>query len=477
MTDVILFRPLSDDYGFTEITLPAGLLYISSYLVNYGYSVKIIDEIVNRSWKKDIIDELKQKPSIVGISAMTGKQIKYGLNFAKFIRQYSDVPIVWGGKHPTIFPRQTLNNGLVDFIVKGEGEETLLELARCLEGYGEIESIKGLGYKKNGKIVINDDRDLINLEDTPDTPFHLLDMGKYVRKTNSGNKMLEFYTSRGCPYNCKFCSEGILHKRKWRVHSIDRVLADLKLVIDKYKVDFVYWRDDNFFVDKERARKIAERLIEKQMNIQWAADCRIDSFLNYEQDFINLLKRSGCQALAFGVESGSNKILSRINKGITKEQVLGVKNILIRNKIVHSYTFMLGFPYETEEDIIHTINLIVELAKGNFFLDAIYISFFTPYPGTELYQESLEYGYISPNNLESWSKMNWNELNLPWISKEKRVIFNRLLRNIWGIKKVKLRKYFLYKLRIYLNYNIAIPAFEYLIWKFLRRLESFRTLL
>lgn len=464
MTDVVLFRPKYYDYNVESTSLPFGLLHVASTLIKEGYTVRIIDEVVNLNWQNIVLSEIKRNPLIFGVSSMTGKQIKYGLIFSKFVKKHSDVPVVWGGIHASLLPKQTLENENIDFVVKGEGEETIAELVKALETRQDLRSIRGLGFKQGNMMFVNKDRPLIKLDTIPDIPYDLIDINHYIY-TRFAERTLEMCTSRGCQHNCTFCYNLNFNKHTWRSPSVDNIFDNLHEIIHKFKIDRFFWIDDNFFGNKKRVNEIAKKIIREKIDIKWQANCRVDYIYNYNQKFINILKKSGCDTLVLGVESGSNKILRSINKGVTREQVLKVKNKLIKNKIYQDYLFMMAFPDETNKDMMQTINLIYRLInKNKFFGNLIGPTLYTPCPGTDLYDESLRKGFQEPKNLEGWIKADWEKLNIniPWLSVKRRRFINNLISNMGGIgmNNKLIKRYFLFKLYLLARFKIYIPCFE-----------------
>jgi anaerobic magnesium-protoporphyrin IX monomethyl ester cyclase len=473
MADVILFRPKFLDYSVEALPIPWGLLYVGSSLSESGYSVRIIDELTHSNWKNTILDELKNRPKLVGISAMTGKQIKYGLQFSAFIKERSSVPIIWGGVHPSIFPEQTLQNKHVDFIAQGESEETILEFMQHLDGKKDIKGLKGIGFKEKDTIHINKKRPFSNLDNLPRLDYSQIDVERYIGKRFDSQRSFELCTSRGCPHQCRFCYNLNYYQNRWRPLSVDKIFNHLYEIIDTYQIDGLTWREDNFFVDRKRAQKIAERIIEEKIKINWHADCRIDYINGYDDSFIALLKKSGCHTLTLGAESGSNRILEHINKGITREQILRAKEKLSRHGIYQNYHFMMGLPGETDEDIKKTIDLIYTLMhKNKYFGDICGPSLYTPYPGTALYGESLKKGFEPPEILEGWIDMDWHSLRLPWITGKQRKTVEDIAWNIMGMGQKPVHTYFKWKFYLLAKYNILIPCFERKIFNILKNINK-----
>ena len=232
-------------------------------------------------------------------------------------------------------------------------------------------------------------------------------------------------------------------------------------LIDTCSIDAVTWREDNFFVDRKRVSAIAERILKENIRIRWHADCRIEDVCRYDDDFLDLLKRSGCHTLTLGAESGSNAVLKHINKGITREQILEARDRLTRHGIRQNYHFMLGFPDETEEDIRQTIELMGELMRKNpFFGEICGPSLYTPYPGTPLYDECLLRGFAPPDSLEGWVDMDWYSLHLPWMTAKRRKTVEDIAWNVMGMGQRGARTYFKWKFHLLSRWRIHIPCFE-----------------
>jgi len=250
MSEVILFYPKIEERK--DHLLPLSVLLVAAPLVKYGYSVKIIDQRVEKNWKEILLKELRKNPLLVGISALTGRQILYGLQVSQLVKENSNALVVWGGVHPSLLPEQTLQNKFIDIVVIGEGEETLLELANKLKRKEDWSNILGIGYKRNGKIHINKRREFINLNTQPKIPYNLIDIEKYIAKKSfaSGKpgRDVALYTSRGCPHRCAFCYNKEFNKRVWRGESAERVIEHIKYLVNTYKISSFNVQDDEFLL-------------------------------------------------------------------------------------------------------------------------------------------------------------------------------------------------------------------------------------
>lgn len=446
MTDIILFFPKLEEQE--AVLLPASVLMVAGPLLQSGYKVKIIDQRVNKDWKKELLGSLKQGVLAFGVSALTGKQILYGLEASKLVKENSDIPVVWGGVHSSLLSKQTLENKYIDFVVIGEGEETFLELVNVLKKKSPLNSIKGLAYKENNEIFINPQREFINLDKSSDIPYHLVDIENYVAKksfaTGKPGRDIALYTSRGCPHRCGFCYNKEFNKRKWRGKSAEKVVEEMKSLIKDYKITSFNIADDEFFVDLERARKISELIIKENLNIEIFTTCRVNYVVNMDDEYLNLLYKAGFRTLSFGVESGSEKILELIHKDITINQVFETIKRLKKIGINSKYYFMAGFPTETIDDLYKTTDLILEMKQLDPHIRIPAWRVFTSYPGTDLYEIAIKQGWNPPEKLEEWARYDFDTLRLPWIKRKMGGIIKNVsfLINYLGIGKTKGRGVF-----------------------------------
>lgn len=411
MDNVLLVFPKTGLDKYAQ--LPLGLLSIASTLVD-DYEVEIIDQRIDEKWAEKV--ELKSRDSIcVGVTSMTGVQIANAIEISKIAKKHTK--LIWGGVHPTLLPHQTLQNKYVDIIVLGEGEVTFPLLLKALKDPKRFEHIRGIGYKDSKGIHVNELRDFLDMNTVHNLPYHLLEIEKYITKREGFKRCLSLETSRGCPHDCSFCSNPIIHKRLWSCLNVENLIQKTKYLQNRFKLDGIVYQEDNFFVNILRVKKFCEA-IQKDINIGWKANCRISYLLNKDSAFLKMLEKGGCKVLQFGVESGTNRILKLVNKGITIEDILKVNSKLAKGDIICRYNFIVGIPTETQEEIQSTLDFIEKLQSENANLDTPFLNLYTPWPGTKLFDLSIEKGFKSPNTLDGWSKFNWNTWNLPWLDKK-----------------------------------------------------------
>ncbi len=389
--------------------VPLAILHIAASLQQEGFKVQLLDMRLN-DYRRFVVGN----PLFVGISCMSGLQIKYALEFAKQVRQQNpSVPLVWGGVHPTLLPEQTICNDLVDIVVRGEGELIIKDLANALSQNQPLEDVSGITYKINDAIKNNPDGKVIDLDEIPiHLPYELLDMNKYP-SYRSGRFHIQ--TSRGCPHRCGFCYNTIFNKNRWRAKSAKRVIDEIQHITSKYPhIKIIDPIDDNVFVDEYRVEQICKGLIDKKLGVQWRANCRFDYLANYDKDFLELLEKSGCVELDFGGESGSDRIQQLITKDVSREEMLqSVENLRQYAPSIEPYvSWMSGLPGETDEDLANTFDLMDRMREVNPKTQHYGIFVYTPFPSPVM--ECLPAEFAAPQTLEEWGNIHVFHFDPPW---------------------------------------------------------------
>ncbi|MBU1627531.1 B12-binding domain-containing radical SAM protein, partial [bacterium] len=350
---------------------PIGILTLGSYLKSFGYSVSLIDGVVDREMVSKI-EKMMENPELklLGISLMTS-QIRYALPIAKMVREKrSDIALLWGGIHPSLFPEQTINHPLVDICVMGEGEKTLNEIVELTydsngkDKNSELSKVDGIFFKKEGIIQKTGTRELIDLDDLPFLEYELLGLDSYINQDyrlygSTKKRALAVNSARGCPYRCTFCINSVIGKRQYRAKSVGRLLDEIDHIVEKYAVDHIDFIDEEFFAIKKRTYEFIEGLEKRDYKLTWSAGTRANYFDPekgyFTEEFVKRLYKAGCIRWAIGVESGSEKMLEALKKDITREQVLISAKICKEAGMNTLYTFMIGMPYETRIDIIDSL--------------------------------------------------------------------------------------------------------------------------
>jgi len=431
---VILIFPKTGQDKTISLSPPYAILSIASQL-NPRYQVIVIDQRIHHNWKNRIRKNISED-CIIGISSFTGAQIKYGLEISEFCKNLNpNIKIVWGGIHPTLMPNQTLQNKYIDIIVRGEGEITFPKLVECLAKQTKLKTIKGISFKQNGKIIHNTGREFADMNKFKQLRWNLVNINDYVHKASviegTGKTFDIGQTSRGCINNCKFCVNSCYNKSQWRCFSAKRTL---KLIIDSVNmldIKTIWLRDDNFFLDTKRVKTIAQGIIKEKLDISWySSGITIPNYKKMDKNLKKLAYKSGCRSFRFGIESGSPRILKLINKPFNLQDIHNTNNNLKKYNISPKYSYMCGFPTETKSDLLMTVKLMHKLKKENKKAENYPMTMYMPYPGTELFDLSIQHGFKAPRKLKQWSQgihfMSKNLNRLEYIDKDVKKILNNV---------------------------------------------------
>lgn len=416
MKKVILIYPKSEDKPKKSAVLPLGLLCIAANVKNV--EVKIIDQRIEGNWECVLRDSLDEDVVCVGITSMTGFQLNYAIEISKIVKRLSDIPVVWGGIHASLLPEQTIENDFVDIVVIGEGDITFAELVGHLIEKRDLESVEGIVYKRNGYIVFTTPRELMNLSQLSDIPYDLINMEDYIYNLSStaNERIVAIQTSRGCPYQCTFCYNTTFNKNKWRSMDTEKVVSSIRKLKEKYKITGIFLLDDNFFAYQKRAKEILRR--SKEFNVEFLnLNCRADTLSRFDDELLEIMEDIGVRSFYSGIESGSKKILKKLKKDIQLEQVITANEKLNNTSIQPTYSFMIGFPFETSEDVKDTLHFICRLKRQNS--SSIFgLNVFNPYP-SKIIEECIEKGFVYPRKTEEWAR-KWENVYLPWINEKQR---------------------------------------------------------
>jgi anaerobic magnesium-protoporphyrin IX monomethyl ester cyclase len=357
---------------------PLGIGYIGAILQSNGYTVKVIDLNVEKV-KIEAIPY--QDYNIIGISTDTTRYpeaIKIARN-AK--AKNKNCIVVIGGPHTTFLDKETLRTKVIDYVVRGEGEYIMLNLVRAIKEEIPITEVKGISYIRDNEIIRNPDAPFI--EDLDTLPFparNLLPMDKYTA-TLEGTYATSLITSRGCPFNCSFCSSSIFSGIKWRARSPENILEELEVLHKGYGFKAIAFWDDNFTLDPKRVIEICEGILKRNWHFKWWAFSRTESILKYPK-MVELMAKAGNYMLFIGFESANQEVLDSYGKKLITDKAKEVIDTLRRYKIKIMGSFIIGAIGETKEMIQKTINYAKKLNP-----DIAQFSILTPYPGTALFKE------------------------------------------------------------------------------------------
>jgi len=282
----------------------------------------------------------------VGIGMVTAKY-QTALNLAKLIRKNNpETKIITGGPHPTLCPKEVLEIKLFDVVVRGEGEITIINVMNAFRGNKSFSGIQGISYWENGKIIHNPDQELINdLDSLPVSANHLI----INQQDMLADDFSYLMASRGCPYHCIFCAAYKIWTRKVRFRSPENVVEEIKQIKRDYNPVYFHFQDDSFTLDKQFINRFCRVIKQEKIRIRWSCETRADLV---DEKVIKNIKSAGCFKIVMGAESGNEGILVKIKKHVTTEQIRKAVMICKKNKLETSLFFMIGFPWETEKEIM-----------------------------------------------------------------------------------------------------------------------------
>lgn len=366
---------------------PVGLAYLASVLEKNGINVAIVDQVAEMISNDEVIRKVKEfSPQIIGFSCLT-QVVNNAKVLADKIRDLDKkIKIVLGNIHPTLFTQELLEEGAADIIVRSEGERTLLEAVLAIAESKDLESVRGISFRINGKITHNPDRPLIaDIDELPYPAWHLFDLKLY-----SSTPLISVYdvslpilASRGCPYRCIFCSQDRIHRTP-RYRKIDNIIDEIEYMNDKYKVGTFGFIDPFFPFSVKFGLDFCDMFIERGLHkkIKWVTETRVD-LVNFE--LLKRMKEAGANLIMFGFEVGNQGVLDKLRKGTNLEQSRLAMRYAKRAGLMTLGLFMLGMPGDSRKTCEETIKFAKELD-----CDIVKFNITVPYPGSELFEKNKE---------------------------------------------------------------------------------------
>jgi len=388
---VVLINPISElarlsdaYYNSVPPMPPLGLAYLAAVLRSKNIEVFIEDQYAIRISNKELVSKIKSiSPQVVGFSCLTTAMS----NVEEMVRQIKegkiDTKVILGNIHATIFPEEMLKKGIADIIVRGEGEETLLETVISLDREGDLAGVLGISYIHDGKIKHNPEREIIkDLDSLPYPDWHSLDLGQYKRYPALGiySKVLPIQASRGCLYNCIFCSQDKIYKKP-RYRDINKVVNEVEYLHDEFRINCVGFTDAYFPFSKNSGLEFCDELIRRKLHkkIKWFTETRVDMV---DLELIQRMKEASVHLIMYGFETGNQRVLDDIGKKTTLGHARKAMELTHRFKIRSIGLFMLGLPSDTKETCYETISFAKELDP-----DICKFNIAVPYPGSRFFKE------------------------------------------------------------------------------------------
>lgn len=405
------------EYARDDIFPPLGIASIGAVLLEKGHDVKLIDDSIED--EATLVEAIKWA-DVVGVSALTsnarrGREIGHQ---AKKLGKF----VVLGGPHPTVAPEYFLNDGCCDITVQSEGDYTMPEVVEKKDQPEAWDSILGVTFLRDGKMIATPRRPFIkNLDELPYPAYHLYDMPRYFKfMVNPG---IPIVSSRGCPYSCTFCDEEMT-PRSYRAMSAKRTVDLMEKLLREYDPPQLFFFDDLFTIQKKRVMSICDDIIERGMFVEWSCESRVDTVTF---DMLRAMRRAGCIKIYYGLESGSPNQLVAIKKKVTPEGILNGAKLNREIGMYYKFFIIFGFPGETDEDHKCTEQIVTQAMPHN-----IAVSLLCPHKGTEVYEqvkdriiqhpEDVEYGYWHQTEMWKHDRYTYAQLQeaRDWLTSQHR---------------------------------------------------------
>ncbi|MBT4793028.1 MAG: B12-binding domain-containing radical SAM protein [Halobacteriovoraceae bacterium] len=429
MSEILLIYPKLGSQDSMIMDPPLSLVYTAAECIKNKVDVSVIDLRAERDHFKVVEEAITSNTALVGISVMTGNPLKCAREVSRYIKKnHPHIEIVFGGPHPTVCP-ETIEENYVDYLVRGYGSLALYQLFRNL-GTKNFNNIKGLSYKVKGKFVHNTRSDSHEIIPYQDLPYNLLDMHspKYVRNFNK-KRIFAMFSSIGCPYRCSFCVSPAtfneINGAKWIAYDAEAVVDHIKYAVETFDAKHIVFIDDTSFRHLKHMEKVFNLLVEADLGVTLEfRGCRVNEIKLMNHAFLDLMERAGGRVIMVGVESGSDRALKKMQKGISFDLVVEQNKKLAQHpKIKCHFNFIYGMPEETYEDLLESKRLAVTLIKDN---PNAYFGFggdWKPIPGTKALDRAMEYpDFVVPRTVDDWIAMDSSDANKkivhPWYTKK-----------------------------------------------------------
>ncbi len=375
---------------------PLGMVYLAALLIDKGYDASFIDANIENLSKEQIIERLNEiKPDYLLFNTITDN-LQDTLTWIKEIRTDYNKPVIIGGPHMEIYPKETLTHECVDYGVVGDGWETLPELLDSLEKGRDLTEVKGLVFRQNGSVILTETRPkTVSLEDVPFPARDLLPNEKYDTILSKARPITIMITALGCPFKCTYCCTDT----NLRARSAEHIVAEVEECINKYGISEIEFYDETFTVNKKKMHRFLDLVEEKGLRFYWSVRTRVDCV---DRELLGRMAKNGCIRINFGIESGDEKVLKAINRNMSIDTIRNAVKWSNEAGVLTFGFFMIGLPQDTKESIERTLSLMLELD-----LDFMQLNKFTMLPNSEIYEN-----YQKENKTDFWREYTLGNASL-----------------------------------------------------------------
>jgi radical SAM superfamily enzyme YgiQ (UPF0313 family) len=426
---VLLFNPRSAEH---KHRIPNSILQVAASLADRR-EVVLVDGNRERDPWSTIEKHLSAgRIGVFGTTVMPGPQLRQAIPFSRKVRErFPEVINVWGGYFAANQHKAVLSSGWVDHVIDGPGDHAFPALLDALERQGPLDGIPNLIHRREGVVVRNPREPLPEMDTLPSLPYDKLDeaypMRGYLGRTFLGSRTIAYHSSFGCPFTCSFCAVVPIYNARWKGFSAQRIHRDILGLKQRWDADAIEFHDNNFFVSEKRTVEFSRLIAPERM--QWWGEGRIDTLDRYSDESLAAMREAGCRMIFFGAESGDDEQLKRMDKGGTQtgEQILRFAARMERFDIIPEYSFVLGFPADSEAAVLRQIDrdiAFIRRVKDVNPRTEIIIYVYSPVPteGSELFERVKASGFKFPEHLEDWLDPIWESFDLrrnpltPWLT-------------------------------------------------------------
>lgn len=393
---VVLYNPAAVFH-----TMPLGLLAIGSNLDRNRFEVRIVDARIEPDPLAATLAAC-EGAICFGVTLLTGRPLGDGLNVLRAVKKtYPDIVTIVGGWHPSLFPAEMLDEASIDIAVFGQGERGFAEIVECISGGNSPEDIPGTVWRGEGSVIKGTPRRLESLDAFAPPDFDLIPVERYFEL--KGRRQLDYITSIGCNFRCAFCADPFVYGRDWKSVSTERLGSEIDMLWRRHRFTDLNFQDETYFTHRHRVADICEEFLRRGLVFTWAGTLRADQGVRLPDKIWKLCVRSGLRRVLVGVETGSHRMMKRILKDTTIDAVLETAAKCRQFNVAAIFSFIVGFPDETPDELESTLGLIKTLrAMSPSFETPVF--YYKPYPGSAL---AASVGEAAPKTLEDWAMFDY----------------------------------------------------------------------
>lgn len=419
MKKVVLFFPRTlHENNYRNFHVPYSLLSICLKIDKSKYNIEIIDNnVYKKTDYRNYLVENSDSILCVGISCMIGGQIKGVLSFASQVKEInSKIPVIVGGGLPSMLPELIIEKSYVDIIMLGQGEIAFPKLVDSLNMKTGLDCVPNIWYKENGLIHKNVISKYFNISASPSYKqiYKYCNLSSYIHDDEHiGKRTISYHSSQGCPYSCGFCCEVALWNCNWSGVAVNNIFDDILYLKQNYRIDGIKFYDSEFFINHKRSLDFAKLIISKKMEISWAASINPINFMKFTCEELDVLRDSRLKRLLIGIESAVDNERILVGKNFDNNVVSEIAECCKSRNIFVCFTFVTSYPGMPTNNFYKTL-AFCEMLANNYPMHEFKLHLYGPYPGTLLYQKSIENGFVPPTTLEEWSEYDYYTALTPW---------------------------------------------------------------